>query len=228
MTANKLLITFAFILFGPHPFIKDIQHATDILKQEKVTVLHIKNTSATEGSEALSIVFPELIRWSAFQDFMETKANEIIYVQKGKEAANFSIGHFQMKPSFVELLEEYVATHEALTTFNYVVIKNKTEKECRKERIERLKQFAWQLRYAHVYWLVAMDKFKHRTFKSRKERIHFFATAYNYGFFRPETDIEAWQKKKAFPFGTQYNGEQVAYADLAVEFYEKYASQFEK
>lgn len=228
MIANKLLIASAFILFNSHPFIKDIQNAAEILKQEKVTVLHIKNTSYTEGSEALSIVFPELIRWSAFQDFIETTANEVLYVQKGKEAANFSIGHFQMKPSFVEQLEEYVATHEALTTFNYVVIKGKAEKECRKERIERLKQFAWQLRYAHVYWLVAKDKFKNRTFKSPKERIRLFATAYNYGFFRPESDIEAWQKKKAFPFGAQYNGEQVAYADLAIEFYEKYAAQFEQ
>jgi hypothetical protein len=228
MTANKLFIVVAFISFNNHPFVKDIQNAADILKQEKTTVLHIKNTSYTEGSEALSIVSPELIRWSAFQDFMETTANEVLYVQKGKEAANFSIGHFQMKPSFVEQLEEYVATHEALATFSYVVIKGKAEKECRRERIERLKQFAWQLRYAHVYWLVAKDKFKHRTFKSPKERIRFFATAYNYGFFRPEIEIETWQNKKAFPFGAQYKGEQVSYADLAIEFYEKYATQFDK
>jgi hypothetical protein len=149
-------------------------------------------------------------------------------VQKGKEAANFSIGHFQMKPSFVEQLEEYVAAHDTLKTFSYVVIKGKAEKECRKERIERLKQFAWQLRYAHVYWLVAKDKFKNRVFKSPKERIAFFATAYNYGFLQKETDIETWQKNKAFPFGSKYKEEQVAFSDLAVEFFEKYATQFEK
>ena len=228
MTVKTYLLASTILLFNiTHPFQKDIEQSTQFLKEEKTTVLHIKNTSYTEGSEALSIVSPELIRWSAFQDFIEITANEALYVQKGKEAANFSIGHFQMKPSFVEQLEAYVAAHPALATFNYVVIKDKTEKECRSERIERLKQFAWQLRYAHVYWLVAMDKFKHRTFKTPKERVRFFATAYNYGFMRPEIEIEAWQKKKAFPFGTQYKGEQVAFSDLAVEFYEKYAAQFE-
>lgn len=216
------------ILLLCHPFEKDLKSAVKILEKEKTALLAIKNTSATEGSEALSIAFPELIRWSALNDFFESTTLELLYVQKGKEAANFSIGHFQMKPSFVEQLEEYVATHEALAIFKYVVIKGKTDKECRKERIERLKQFAWQLRYAHVYWLVAKDKFKNRVFKSPKERVRFFATAYNYGFNRPETEIEAWQKKKAFPFGTQYKAEQVGYADLAIEFYEKYAPQFEK
>lgn len=216
------------LLISCHPFEKDLKTAVKILETEKLTLLSIKNTSATEGAEALSIVFPELIRWSALNDFFESTTLELLYVQKGKEAANFSIGHFQMKPSFVEQLEEYVATHEALATFSYVVIKGKSEKECRKERIDRLKQFAWQLRYAHVYWLVAKDKFKHRTFKSPKERIRFFATAYNYGFFRPEIEIETWQNKKAFPFGAHYKGEQVAYSDLAIEFYEKYAAQFDK
>lgn len=225
---KTILLTISLLSFLNHPFQKDIEYSTKFLKQEKSTILHIKNTSYTEGSEALSIVFPELIRWSAFQDFIEITANEALYVQKGKEAANFSIGHFQMKPSFVEQLEEYVATHEALATFSYVVIRCKTEKECRRERIERLKQFAWQLRYAHVYWLAAKDKFKNRVFKNPKERVAFFATAYNYGFLRPEADIEAWQKKKAFPFGAQYKGEQVAYSDLAIEFFEKHAAQFEK
>ena len=44
----------------------------------------------------------------------------------------------------------------------------KSEVEIRKERIKRLQQFAWQLRYAHVFWSVVTDKFKHRVFKNQK------------------------------------------------------------
>ena len=121
-----------------------------------------------------------------------------------------------------------MANHADLATFSYVVLKEEDPKESRRQRIERLKRFDWQLRYAHVYWLVAKDKFKNRAFLNAKERVRFFATAYNYGFTRPETEIEAWQKKKAFPFGTNYKGEQVAFSDLAVEFFEKYAAQFDK
>lgn len=210
-----------------HPFEREVQSGLQELQKEKATVLQIKTTSNTEGGEALAIVFPELVRWSVFNDFFETKAVELLYVQAGKDAANFSIGQFQMKPSFVEQLEAYVATHPALSTFSYVVIKEETEKKSRNVRIERLKQFAWQLRYAHVYWLVAQDRFKNRIFKTKSERVHFFATAYNYGFTKPELEIESWQKRKSFPMGSKYTGEQVAFGDLAVEFYEKYAVQFE-
>ena len=225
---KTIIVIFSFLAFSSHPFEKELKRSVEFLKEEKETVLHIKNTSYTEGGEALSVVSPELVRWSAFNDFFETTALEILYVKKGKEAANFSIGHFQMKPDFVEELEQYVATHEALATFSYVVIKGKNEKDCRRERVERLKTFAWQLRYAHVYWLVASDKFKNRTFASPRERVRFFATAYNYGFTKPEAEIDAWQKHKAFPYGSKYKGEQLAFSDLAVEFYEKYAAHFEK
>ncbi len=219
---NILLIYWLF-----QPFEREIQTAVDELRPSKDLVLHIKNTSNTEGSEALAVVFPELIRWSAMSDLFETSANELLYVQGGRSVADFSIGHFQMKPSFIEDLEAYITTHPALSTFNYVVINKKSDKDNRSERIQRLKQLAWQLRYAHVYWLVAQDKFKHRTFATAKDRIRFFATAYNYGFTKPESDIETWQKRKAFPFGTKYKGEQASFSDFAIAFYEKYAPEFE-
>ena len=80
-----LFASLNLIIGFTHPFQKDIQHSTEFLKQEKQTVLHIKNTSNTEGGEALSVVSPELMRWSAFQDFMEIKGNEVLYVNKEKK-----------------------------------------------------------------------------------------------------------------------------------------------
>jgi hypothetical protein len=220
-----LLIAYCIL----HPFNEDIKQAVKFLKDNKKTILEIKNTSNTEGSEALAIVFPEIIRWSAFNDFFETSALEILYVKKGKTNANFSIGHFQMKPAFIEDLESYISSHEeALATFSYVVVKDKTEIESRRERIYRMKQLAWQLRYAHVYWLVAKDKFKDRKLKDAKERIRFFATAYNYGFLRPIEEIEKRITQKSFPHGVNYKGEQLAYSDFSIEFFEKYAKEFEK
>lgn len=168
MKKQTYCIYFSFLLMAIHPFKDDIKNAVAFLNTQREVVLHIKNTSYTEGSEALAIVSPELIRWSAFKDFFETTALELLYVKKGKTYADFSIGHFQMKPSFVEQLEAYVFQHESLNTFKYIVISNKSEVEIRKERIKRLQQFAWQLRYAHVFWSVVTDKFKHRVFKNQK------------------------------------------------------------
>lgn len=110
----------------------------------------------------MCICFPEMMRWSAFQDLIETAADELLYVNKGHTAANISIGHFQMQPRFVEQLEEYITANPNVSMFNYVIIKAKSEKEARKERISRMKQFAWQVRYAHVFWLVAYDRFRNR------------------------------------------------------------------
>ena len=223
----KFLLYFLLIQF-PTDIENHIQNGIKILTQNKSIVLDIKNTSATQGSEALSIVFPEMVRWSGIKDFFETKINQALYIKNGVAGANFSIGYFQMKPNFIEKLEEYITQNPALGTFSYVVIKEKSLEKVRTIRINRLTQIAWQLRYAHVYWLVAKDKFKHRYFKDVKERIRFFATAYNYGFYRDECEIENWQQKKAFPHGSHFKGKQVAYADLAIEFFEKYAMLFEE
>jgi len=54
----------------------------------------------------LSIVFPELIRFNAIQDKIETFALQSLYVKYGKDYANFSVGPFQVKPSFAESLEK--------------------------------------------------------------------------------------------------------------------------
>lgn len=228
MKNTSFLLSFSFVLLNCHPFDAEVKNAVQELKMEKATILDIKNTSATEGAEALAVVFPEMIRWSAFQDLMETAADEVLYVNKGHTVGNISIGHFQMQPLFVEQLETYIAANPNVSTFNYVIIKAKNEKEARKERIGRMKQFAWQVRYAHVFWLIAYDRFRNRTFTTRQERIHFFATAYNYGFMKSECEIEAWQQRKRFPYGGKYKGEQTAFGDIAVDFFDKYATEFEQ
>ena len=225
---KKYMSIILFLLIYQHPFDDDVVKGVDMLKTQKSTILHIKNTSNTEGAEALSVVFPEVIRWNAFKDFFETEANIVLYVKKGSAWADFSIGQFQMKPSFIEELEKYVAEHDALKMFSYISISEKSDIESRKARVYRMSQIDWQLRYAHVYWLAAKDVFKKRKFKNAKERVHFFATAYNYGFQKPESEIESWQKRKCFPFGSKHKGEQVGFGDLAVEFFNKYATEFEQ
>jgi hypothetical protein len=229
MAKNKIFTIIGFLIFTnfTHPYTKDVKKAVKLLEKEIVTILNIKKTSATEGDEALAIVFPELLRWNAFNDYLETSAVEVGYINSGSGATNFSIGPFQMKPRFIEQLEIYVATHERLKTFDYVVIKGKSALESRRERVYRLKQFDWQLRYAHVFWLVAQSKFECINFKNRQDRVRYYATAYNYGFLRPEKEIEARLNRPIFPFGSNYKGEQVAYGDLSLEFLKDYAKNFE-
>jgi len=53
---------------------------------------------------AIAIVFPELVRYSALRDKMEITLLKTLYVNLGEDYANFSIGQFQMKPSFAEMI----------------------------------------------------------------------------------------------------------------------------
>lgn len=210
-----------------HPFDKDVQKAVHFLEKEKEVIARVKKVVNTTNNEPLAVVFPELIRWSAFKDIFETTALEILYVQKGTKGADCSIGPFQMKPCFAEDMEDFVAKNECLKDFNYLIINAPSDKAARKIRVARLVQLEWQLHYAYVYWKIANEiVFEGRSFKDKKEKIRFLATAYNCGFRRPQKQIENRLNKATFPFGSQYKGAQVAYGDLAVEFLEKHLKKF--
>jgi hypothetical protein len=52
-----------------------------------------------------SLVFPEVMRYNSLKDDIETESLRTLYVQFGQEYANFSIGIFQMKPTFAVQVE---------------------------------------------------------------------------------------------------------------------------
>src|SRR5659263_87768 len=55
---------------------------------------------------AIAVIFPELVRYSALRDKMEITVLKALYINIGDEYANFSIGRFQMKPSFACMIRE--------------------------------------------------------------------------------------------------------------------------
>jgi hypothetical protein len=63
-------------------------------------------------------------------------------------------------------------------------------------------------------------------FENQQARVRYYATAYNYGFLRPEKEIEARLYRPIFPFGANYKEEQVPYGDLSLEFLNDYAKIF--
>ncbi len=49
--------------------------------------------------EAVAVIFPELVRYSAIRDALEISLLKTLYVYKGDDYADFSVGIFQLKPS---------------------------------------------------------------------------------------------------------------------------------
>jgi hypothetical protein len=100
---------------------KDIENAVVTLQQHNALIQKMAKKYNQNNMPVLSIVFPEIIRYNAFKDFLETKTLEWLYVEYGKDKADFSIGLFQMKPSFVEKLEKYLqATPSVFYSFSSI------------------------------------------------------------------------------------------------------------
>ena len=148
-------------------------------------------------------------------------------MDEGKNASDFSTGYFQMKPSFIEDLEDYVAKNKNLQQYNWILIPNKNEIEARKERIKRLANFQWQLRYLKAFWYVAELKFQNIDFKTTEDKIRFFATAYNYGFTKPEKEITKYQSAKKFS-PEETNTRKFAFADFSIDFVMTYSYFFDQ
>ena len=49
-----------------------------------------------------SIVAPEITQYSFIRNTLESYTLNVLYVQYGRAYADYSIGFFQMKPSFIE------------------------------------------------------------------------------------------------------------------------------
>jgi hypothetical protein len=201
--------------------------AEDYLKQNSwiVGVLHL---SAANTQCALAVVFPEIIRYSYLQDKIQVRALKVLYVQYGRKYANFSVGRFQMKPSFIELLESdwnKLASAEEKAAAGIPAFAAGDRPEERGERVRRLDDMAWQARYLRLFMLVMEKRYGHLVFTDAEDRLRFYATAYNAGYAAGEARIRRALADKHFHLEIFAPKKTYNYADVAVQFYRRPASR---
>ena len=167
-----------------------------------------------EATMAMAIVCPELAVNYNFSDWAQVKILQTIYVQYNR--SDFSIGYFQMKPSFIEKLEDLVANDKSMQEkYGDVVIRSTDYTQRRKIRIARLVSLKWQTKYLSVFMHYA--KQRKDDFKTDDERLAYWATLYNAGLSTSDKTIEALQKQKGFPvIRRQFN-----YAEIVKIFYKE-------
>lgn len=219
---TKYLLPFAIMLF-----VAGISPAQTAISQKRIeeVVAHFETHATLIDSLAcafnldaipvLSVVGPEWVRYSMVRDLMETKALEFAYVRFGREAADFSIGPFQMKPSFIEDLERaagigYAAADPAMQ---------------RRLRLQRLKDIRWQFYYAFAFYAHSQNRFAAVLAADESQQLAFIASAYNFGFTRSVDAIEKWKQAAVFPYGGAFRGKQEPYARVALRFYEMLRSR---
>lgn len=165
---------------------------------------------------AIAIIFPELIRYSTIKDKMELGGLLTLYVQYGEKYANFSIGRFQMKPTFAEKLEkDFNSKHSWIK----IKFNNSNTIEARIERIKRLNDIKWQVNYLAMFLNIMDTRYSEIRWGSQEEKLIFYATAYNSGYTLSKEKIKEHISYNMFYTGLVKPDSCYNYADIALDYY---------
>ena len=171
---------------------------------------------------AAAVVFPELLRYSALQNLMETVAIKALYLQGGTRGADFSIGRFQMKPSFAEALEhdwmQIPLRHEYEIYFDLA-----DNVYARRARIRRLDNPEWQCIYLALFLKLLYRRFPELAEETATGQVRFCATAYNGSFRDSYEEIRRRAGRRFYHTDFMPTAATVyySYSDIAVSYYKK-------
>lgn len=189
------------------------------LSTAKSVLNKLKQQKYPYAYEAVCVVFPEMIRYSQFQDEIESLANELL-AYATEESNGFSIGLFQMKPQFAAQMEKIISLNPDMKhKYKKIAFEGITNSaEARHDRIIRLRDMDLQIEYIKAFVDFEVNNLQ-LTECSREERIRYIATAYNAGFMYSKASLESFFTKKGFPTGRR--DVYVNYGDICVSVLSK-------
>jgi len=171
--------------------------------------------------ETVAIVFPELVRYSAIRDKMEITLLKSLYRNLGEDYADFSVGVFQVKPSFAERIRLVsAASGKPLKSMFRRRSGFSSDHEYRSAIISDLESPEAEFRYIIAFCIICSKQFNLGK-TDASEKIRFLATAYNTGFWKSEADIKKMEEKKYFTTKL-FKSETYPYADVALFWYENH------
>lgn len=201
--------------------------ANEYANRNRSIWLSIWNDLKVDPKLAEAVIYPELIRYSYWQDEMEKAAVSSSYVTLGTQGPDFSVGHFQMKASWVEKLEKRWMQSPLHHTLE-IYFDTRESRFARKARLTRLSDDAfWQPVYLALYLRMLYTDYPDLAALPVDEQVRLCATAYNNGADLPGPDkgdidrLYRWSSLSSFhtdlvasPFTQMY-----CYAELAVAHY---------
>ena len=175
----------------------------------------LPNATDEELRIAFAIVAPEASCYNPLTDYFETAAVKKDYPASG--SPDYSIGLFQMKPSFVESLENEVAKDATLKAKygSKLAYSSNNVTAKRRERVERLADTNWQIYYLAVFVDVVKKRTSTWNLKDAESKVRYWSTMYNAGFYLSRARVEHRFGVKQFPRGTK----EFNYSAVAVELY---------
>ena len=149
---------------------------------------------------------------------MEMAGLGSLYIQYGENYANFSVGRFQMKPSFVSRLESDALKAGILKFSAIDKLGETSDSESRLLRVKRLDSPLWQTRYLIMFIKVLDRMYVSKKWSSVEEKLKFFASAYNCGYWQSEKSIQRQLERELF-YVSLLSNSRYCYANISYELY---------
>jgi predicted metal-dependent hydrolase len=172
-----------------------------------------------------AVFFPELVRYSSIRDKIEITLLKALYINSGDDYANFSIGVFQIKPSFADRVVEESQVYfgrksspRLISPMDYDDIK-----EYRKALITKLENPESELGFIVAFIKICQKKYNLANL-IESDQVRFLATAYNYGIDKSEEQIRSMIDKKYFNTGL-LKSSLYSYSDVSLFWYRKIPEQ---
>jgi hypothetical protein len=172
---------------------------------------------------AVSVVFPELVRYSAVRDKIEITLLKALYTHKGAEYSDFSVGVFQIKPSCAETIigELFKTEDRKLSGYFFKLHRSLPDME---KRIAILKELEDpEAEFIYVLGMIRLldKKYGKKLWTSAHEKISFYAAAYNAGFNNSEAWIRQQMSAATFHTGIIKPSVCYSYAGISAAFFEE-------
>jgi hypothetical protein len=223
------LLTIFSTAFAQSPDYKEIfgsdwEKALAFVSENRIWMQKALESNDIPYDIAIAVVFPELVRYSALRDKMEITLLKALYINLGEQYANFSIGQFQIKPSFAEVIRKEGPS--VLGRKSGISFKQPDEfgslSDYRKSIVTDLEKTDTEFNYVIAFYKLCERKY--RTGRMEGEyKIRFLATAYNYGIGKNAEDIEKMIEGKYFNTKL-FKTRNYSYADVSLFWFNNYRS----
>lgn len=239
---QKILCAIVFLLFYtsccqtirasdfrfPDVFGNNWKNAELFISENEVWISDLLCENNVDYHFAMSMVFPELVRYSAIRDRMEITLLKALYVHYGTDYANFSIGVFQMKPSCAEvILREIPGLHDDKWASNFKAINSLVSENGKRSIIVReLEDSRSQLLYVAAIVKLLNNTFRNYKWSSDLDKLKFYAAAYNCGFSNSEEFIRQQIDARSFHTGLIRSDNHYCYADIAAFYFMNSSRKF--
>lgn len=187
MYVQALILVLA-LAFGK-PAAREWRAASRLADERQSTWYKVWESLDVDPLECEAIIFPELIRYNRIFDVVETGALGSLYVRNGVNKADYSVGAFQMKPSFVEELEREWMKTQMRVLYQLYFVKGDTP-DLRDRRFKRITDEQWQCVYIGIFVRLMLLREPSLLEMDPEERVRYLSTAYNSGFRQSLRELE--------------------------------------